>query len=287
MYRIVVLLSCAVLAGTALWLMNLTKVSAASGNQMSSTEISEQAAVATPTQQSTAGQDEPASQQPDQGSTQQPANIRGSSSSRSASKNGGKDTASGSYGNQPYRASSSWLRSTAALTGIPVRALAGYASAQLRVAAELPACGLGWNTIAAIGAVESGHGTHAGSVIGQDGRTTIVITGPLLSSGSGFAAVGDSDDGAVDGTAGGDRAVGPMQFIPSTWARWGSDNSGDGVADVNQIDDAAWSAARYLCHVGSVGTADHWRNAIFSYNHSDVYVNQIADYANRYAAAVK
>ena len=54
-----------------------------------------------------------------------------------------------------------------------------------------------------------------------------------------------------------------MQFIPSTWQIWDSDNSGDGGADVNQIDDAAWSAARYLCHVGLVDSADQWRQAIY------------------------
>ncbi len=44
--------------------------------------------------------------------------------------------------------------------------------------------------------------------------------------------------------------MGPLQFIPSTWRSWGVDANGDGVADPNQIDDAALAAGRYLCAAG-------------------------------------
>jgi len=51
-----------------------------------------------------------------------------------------------------------WVRDTAAATLIPERALLGYAGAALRIAAEAPSCRLGWTTLAALGAIESGHG---------------------------------------------------------------------------------------------------------------------------------
>jgi membrane-bound lytic murein transglycosylase B len=178
-----------------------------------------------------------------------------------------------------------WLASTSAATGIPPRALQGYASATLLAAEESPQCGLGWNTVAAIGAIETGHGTHDGSAIAPDGVARPTILGPRL-DGQGFAAIPDTDGGLFDGDTQWDRAVGPLQFIPSTWARWGADGNGDGVADPHQIDDAALAAVRYLCHGGSTTTPAEWRRAVFSYNHSDAYVDQVAARANQYAGAV-
>lgn len=177
-----------------------------------------------------------------------------------------------------------WLARVSAATGIPVRALQAYASAQLRVAVQQPACALGWNTIAAIGAVESDHGRHGGAVLGDDGVPTPAIRGPAL-DGDGVAAIADTDRGRWDGDTLWDRAVGPMQFIPDTWARWGADGNGDGVADPNQIDDAALATARYLCGASAMTDAAAWRAAIFAYNHLDAYVDDVAALANRYAAA--
>jgi membrane-bound lytic murein transglycosylase B len=76
-----------------------------------------------------------------------------------------------------------------------------------------------------------------------------------------------------------------MQFIPDTWTRWGADGNGDGATDPNQIDDAALAAARYLCASGAMSSVEGWRAAIFSYNHLDVYVDDVAAVANRYATA--
>ncbi|MCW5954772.1 MAG: lytic murein transglycosylase [Propionibacteriaceae bacterium] len=177
-----------------------------------------------------------------------------------------------------------WARRTASATGIPVRALLAYASANLTVAAEQPGCGIGWNTLAAIGAIESAHGSHGGAVLGEAGYPDPAIRGVAL-NGDGVAAIRDTDDGAWDGDTRWDRAVGPMQFIPSTWARWGADGNGDGAADPNQIDDAALAAARYLCASGAMTSTAGWRAAVFSYNHSDSYVDDVAVTANRYAAA--
>jgi len=182
------------------------------------------------------------------------------------------------------RIDSAWAARVSESSAIPVRALVAYASADLTIDSEQPGCGLGWNTVAAIGSIESVHGSIHGSQLGTDGYPVPAIRGPAL-DGAGFAAVRDTDGGAWDGDATWDRAVGPMQFIPSTWAKWGADGNGDGIADPNQIDDAALGTARYLCASGNVTGAEHWRAAVFSYNHLDSYVDEVASRANRYAAA--
>lgn len=180
--------------------------------------------------------------------------------------------------------SGEWAERTAAATGIPVRALISYAGAALALQSEQPGCGLGWNTIAALGWVESGHGTHGGSVIGADGVAVPPILGPALDGGE-YDAIADSDGGALDGDPSGDRAAGPLQFIPGTWAEWGADGNGDGRADPQQLDDAALAAGRYLCHYGDLSEPSTWRTAVFAYNHVQSYVDLVAETANGYAAA--
>jgi membrane-bound lytic murein transglycosylase B len=77
-----------------------------------------------------------------------------------------------------------------------------------------------------------------------------------------------------------------MEFIPSTWQRWASDGDGDGRSDVQDIDDAAYATARYLCASGAdLTTGRGWQRAILSYNHSDAYATSVLNSANRYAAA--
>lgn len=176
-----------------------------------------------------------------------------------------------------------WTARTAAVAGIPERALRAYASAALTIQAEQPACGIGWNTLAGIGAIESAHGTHSGGSLDDAGYPRPAIRGIPL-DGSASAQISDTDGGVWDGDATWDRAVGPLQFIPATWERWGADGNGDGAADPNQIDDAALAAARYLCAAGEMTSAPGWRRAIFSYNHLDSYVDDVAAAANAYAA---
>ena len=176
-----------------------------------------------------------------------------------------------------------WLSTVANTTGIPARALAAYATADLVVGREQPSCGIAWNTLAGIGSIESDHGRHDGSVLSADGYPVPAIRGIPL-DGTQSEAIRDTDGGAWDGDTVWDRAVGPMQFIPDTWMRWGADGNGDGVADPNQIDDAALAAARYLCAAGAMTTPEGWRAAVFSYNRLDSYVNDVARTANEYAA---
>jgi murein DD-endopeptidase MepM/ murein hydrolase activator NlpD len=74
-------------------------------------------------------------------------------------------------------------------------------------------------------------------------------------------------------------AVGWMQFMPSTWLRWGTDANGDGIADPWAPEDAIFSAARYLAAAG--GRSDLERG-VFAYNHADWYVQDVLELAALY-----
>ncbi|MGZ8794236.1 MAG: lytic murein transglycosylase [Gaiellaceae bacterium] len=74
-------------------------------------------------------------------------------------------------------------------------------------------------------------------------------------------------------------AVGWMQFMPSTWLRWGTDANGDGIADPWAPEDAIFSAARYLAAAG--GRTDIERG-VFAYNHADWYVKDVLELAKLY-----
>lgn len=178
-----------------------------------------------------------------------------------------------------------WVADTAARTGIPPRALAAYAGAALETTRTHPGCGIGWNMLAAIGSVESAHGTFGGGRIHDDGVARPRIIGIPL-DGTTTARIPDTDDGALDGDPVWDRAVGPLQFIPSTWGAYGRDGSGDGIADVHQIDDASLSAAAYLCDTGGdLTTPRGWIAAVHAYNPDVAYNRRVAAAATDYAAA--
>lgn len=95
-----------------------------------------------------------------------------------------------------------------------------------------------------------------------------------------LAAVGkvESDHGANMGpsTAG---AMGPMQFLPSTWETAGVDGDGDGVANIMDPRDAIPAAAGYL---KTGGAPQDWYAALFSYNHADWYVIKVLGVAEGY-----
>ncbi|WP_024287392.1 lytic transglycosylase domain-containing protein [Cellulomonas sp. KRMCY2] len=185
------------------------------------------------------------------------------------------------------RSAATWQTATAEATGIPAVAVRAYGDAVLALEVEAPGCRVGWTTLAGLGAVESGHGSHDGSVLLADGRASPGIVGPAL-DGNGVAAIRATPEStAWHGDPVWDHAVGPMQFIPSTWRRWGADGDGDGVADPQDIDDAALAAARYLCADGrDLSAAAGWQAAVFSYNHSDAYVADVLALADGYGAAV-
>ncbi len=176
-----------------------------------------------------------------------------------------------------------WLAATAAATGIPSRALAAYAGVALLKNQITPTCGLSWTTLAAIGYVESRHGTHGGSAVGPDGTVTPGIFGIALDGGS-TDEITDTDGGAIDGDAVYDRAVGPMQLIPQTWKNWHVDVSGDGIEDPQNIDDATMATASYLCRASpDMTTESGWRAGIAAYNGAESYLRAVATAAVGYA----
>jgi len=120
---------------------------------------------------------------------------------------------------------------------------ATYLDLYRRAAVTCP--GLPWTVLAGIGTVETGNGTNVHK-----------------------------------STAG---AIGPMQFIPSTWAMYGYDADGNGKADIHNPTDAVFSAARYLCAAGAGRGGQSLDNAIFSYNHAWWYVREVITIANQYA----
>ena len=182
-------------------------------------------------------------------------------------------------------ADAGWLERVSAETEIPERALAAYARADLDARSTF-GCTVGWNTLAGIGYVESRHGTLQGGAVEDDGVARPAIVGIALDGTNRTMDIADTDGGALDGDTEGDRAVGPMQFIPETWTTWGVDGDGDGAVDPHDIDDAALTAARYLCrqHATLTGAAS-WIEAIRSYNDTDDYQRQVAEAATRYGDA--
>jgi hypothetical protein len=106
--------------------------------------------------------------------------------------------------------------------------------------------GLSWTVLAAIGQIESDHGTN----------------------------MGPSSAGAL----------GPMQFLPSTWKIWGTDGFGEtGPPNIMDPFDAVPSAARMLCAAGAAAGGQQLRQAIFDYNHATWYVDEVLTLAGEYA----
>ncbi|MDQ2748021.1 MAG: lytic murein transglycosylase [Actinomycetota bacterium] len=176
--------------------------------------------------------------------------------------------------------------SALASDGIPNTALLAYQRAADRERLLDPACGLTWPLLAGIGRAESDHGRFAGATLHSDGISTPRVIGIPL-NGNGTARILDTDGGRLDGDTVYDRAVGPMQFIPSTWAGYGVDGNGDGVVDPFNIFDAAAAAAKYLCSTGGdLATLAGQMSAVRVYNDSDAYITEVLQLEAIYASGV-
>lgn len=188
----------------------------------------------------------------------------------------------GSSGPSVPGVDAAWVRRTAAAAGIPEPAVAAYARAVLGAPAS---CRLGWTTLAGIGWVESQHGTLGGRTLDAAGRPSSPILGPALDGVGPVAAIRASVESArLHGDPDWDHAMGPLQFIPSTWATWARDGDADGTADPQDLDDAAAAAASYLCATGQdLTTGPGWSAAVYAYNHSTSYVSAVHLAATTYA----
>ncbi|MEV6461538.1 bifunctional lytic transglycosylase/C40 family peptidase [Streptomyces albidoflavus] len=171
--------------------------------------------------------------------------------------------------------------------GVHPTMLAAYGRAAERGAKQRPKCkGLRWSVIAGIGKVESNHA--AGRKIKPDGTISPRILGPQLNGagvGGNTTPIYDTDGGRFDGDTEYDRAVGPMQFIPSTWAGpSGADGNDDGKKDPNNAFDAALGTALYLCGTGTIDLNDQTqaRRAILRYNASGQYADDVLGHIREY-----
>ncbi len=181
-----------------------------------------------------------------------------------------------------------WAAQRAGTLGIPIEALEAYGYAARVAEVENPGCRLSWTTLAGIGMVESHHGTYRGAEIGPNGDVRPPIRGVRLDGTNGNLEILDEEATAAAADADASpvyaRAMGPMQFIPETWRLYGVDANNDGVTSPDNFDDAALSAAGYLCFRGKdLATARGWMNALRAYNHSDHYARTVRDWATAYA----
>jgi membrane-bound lytic murein transglycosylase B len=162
-------------------------------------------------------------------------------------------------------------------SAIPRRVLASYVNATKLANRADPICHLKWQVLAGVGFIESDHARSGGSdKPGWNGIANPPIYGPLLDGQDGFPPFPDTDHGAIDGNTQWDRAVGPMQFMPSTWAVYAADGNHDGVKNPQDIDDATLAAANYLCASSSdLNRPKHLIQAIHSDNHSYPYARAV------------
>jgi pyruvate/2-oxoglutarate dehydrogenase complex dihydrolipoamide acyltransferase (E2) component len=172
--------------------------------------------------------------------------------------------------------------------GIPVRALDGYRKAASLVSSADPSCHIDWALLAAIGRVESDHARFGGNQLDSAGVARPGVIGIRLDGSNGTALITDTDHGVLDGDTSYDRAVGPMQFLPSTWRVVGVDVDGSGVKNPQDIADAATAAAIYLCSGhGDLSRPGDLSAAILRYNDSDAYVQMVTAIADAYRQGVR
>lgn len=162
--------------------------------------------------------------------------------------------------------------SVLAVSEIPPFLLAHYEAS--------PVCaGLPWQVVAAIGFIESGHGQ--GRVDPATGNTEPPILGPALDGSAGNMAIPATPASIANtGDPVWDHAVGPMQFLTSTFDAWAVDASGDPTPTPNNAFDAIATAGRYLCN--GAGQLDSIESAIRRYNNSATYVADVVAKALAY-----
>ncbi|WP_245551104.1 lytic transglycosylase domain-containing protein [Nocardia paucivorans] len=159
--------------------------------------------------------------------------------------------------------------------GIPEIVLAAYRNAELAMQSTMPGCGLSWSLLAGIGRIESGHANNGRT--DAAGTATPPIFGPALDG----TLPGNEIIRAPDGSY--VRAVGPMQFLPETWARYQADGNADGHADPHNVFDAALAAGKYLCSGGlDLRDPQQELRAVLRYNNSMSYAANVLSWSMAY-----
>lgn len=154
-------------------------------------------------------------------------------------------------------------------------------------AEQLWGCVIPASLIASIGKQESDHG--GGRINEETGMVEPWVIGPPLDGGGSGknkrAQIPDTDNGQWDRDKTWDRAVGPMQFIPSSWRIYGEDEDGDEVTTPHSYPDAVLAAAAHLCGQSDRDLTDEEtaRDAVFGYNHAHWYVDEVMRRAAEYA----
>ena len=135
-----------------------------------------------------------------------------------------------------------------------------------------------WPVVAGIAQVESRHGRiDADHDVAADGDVEPPIRGRALDGTRGTQTIADTDGGELDGDADWDRAMGPLQFIPTTWRELGRDGNDDGAADPDNLYDASLTAVAHLClrEPGDYAIAAQLRRALIAYNASGRYADDV------------
>lgn len=171
----------------------------------------------------------------------------------------------------------------ASVAGLPDTWLQAYTRAVTLTSQNRPNCrGLTWAMIAALAQVESSQA--AGHQIGGDGKVTPPIYGPRLDGSTpGTEVITDTDHGVLDGDPAYDRAVGPLQIIPSTWTSSAVDATGSGHPDPQNVYDASATAAALLCGTDTVDLSNRAQLTarILAYNHSQTYVTEVLSWIDQ------
>jgi membrane-bound lytic murein transglycosylase B len=175
------------------------------------------------------------------------------------------------------------------LTGrIPATAYDAYTAASRAASSVTDTCRVDWTILAGIAQVESRHGRiDSGHSLAADGDVEPPIRGRALNGTGGTQTIHDTDDGTLDGDDTWDRAMGPLQFIPTTWSELGRDGNGDGEADPDNLFDASLTAVAHLClrEPGDYSQRHELRRALIAYNASGRYAEDVLDWIERYRTA--
>jgi membrane-bound lytic murein transglycosylase B len=171
------------------------------------------------------------------------------------------------------------------LTGrIPAVAFDAYRAASSAAPTITSSCAVDWSIVAAIAQVESRHGRIDDRALTASGDVVPPIRGRALDGSGGTQTIPDTDGGQLDGDVTWDRAMGPLQFIPTTWRELGRDGNADGVSDPDNLYDASLTAVAHLCirEPGDYSQRAELRRALIGYNASGRYADDVLDWVERY-----